>query len=130
MGGTSAAEPNLSLRGMSDCEDFAGRHIEYWLVKPTNALEDQPYVVFEHQTDHSLAPPNGVSPLDYKGVTNKFDDLLRTGVDGTTHVSDQTFTFGLPGQRLFDVKRIRRHLANSDVSLKSPTFRIVIRPNQ
>jgi hypothetical protein len=97
--GTSAAEPAFTLRGESDCEDPTGRHIEYWLVNTQGgALVTDPYVVFEHQTDHSVAPPDGVSPLDYTGVKDKFEDWLSPLADSKTHISTQTFNFGLQGQ--------------------------------
>jgi hypothetical protein len=127
-GGTSAAEPDLKLLGQSDCENMSGRDIEYWLVKPDGALETQPYVVFEKQTDHSVASPNGVSPLDYSGEKDKFFDNLRPGAAGESHDSIQTFNFGLQGQRLYQVRRIERKLVNAKVPVVPPQFRIVMKP--
>jgi hypothetical protein len=106
---------------------MSGRAIEYWLAKPTNALADKPYVVFEKQTDHTVAP-DGVSPLDYSGETNKFNDSLRPGAGGESHDSVQTFNFGLPAERLYHVRRIERRLANSKVPVVPPEFHIVMKP--
>jgi hypothetical protein len=128
---TSAAEPAFTLRGISDCEGPTGRTIEYWLVATQGgALVTDPYVVFEHQTDPTVAPPNGVSPvdskgqLDYSGQKDKFDDDLTPNADPNSHVSTQTFNFGLQGQRLFPVRRIDRTLANSHVPVILPQFLI------
>ena len=128
---TSAAEPAFTLRGISDCEGPTGRTIEYWLVATQGgALVPDPYVVFEHQTDPTVAPPNGVSPvdskgqLDYSGQKDKFDDDLTPNADPNSHVSTQTFNFGLQGQRLFPVRRIDRTLANSHVPVILPQFLI------
>jgi hypothetical protein len=113
--GTAAAEPDLQLLGKSDCEDPTGRHIEYWLTTPAGALSTDPYVVFEHQTVHSLAPPSGVSPLDYSGQQDKFTDDISPGTNTTPITSTQTFTFGIANQRMYDVRRILRTLSSSTV---------------
>jgi hypothetical protein len=129
--GTSAAEPAFTLMGRTDCEDPTGRHIDYWLVNTQgHSLVTDPYVVFEHQTDHSLAKPNGVSPLDYLGQKDKFTDWLSPLADSNSHVSTQTFNFGLAGQRLYPVRRIDRMLANSYAPVSAPEFSIVMNPGQ
>lgn len=129
--GTSASEPPFTLRGVSDCEGPTGRSIEYWLVATQGgALVTQPYIVFEQQTDHTLAPPNGVSPLNYSGEQDKFDDSLSPNADPNPHTSTQTFNFGMAGQRLYPVRRIDRTLANSHVPVSPPQFSIVILPGQ
>jgi len=129
--GTSATEPAFTLRGESDCEDPTGRHIEYWLVNTQGgALVTDPYVVFENQTDTSLAKPNGVSPLNYSGQKDKFDDWLNPFADSNPHKSTQTFNFGLAGQRLYPVKRIDRMLASSYAHVSPPEFSIVMPAGQ
>lgn len=131
--GTSGAEPAFTLEGQSDCESPTGRDIEYWLVNTQGrALVTAPYIVFEQQTDHTLAPPNGVSPLNYSGQQDKFSDGISPGTNPTTHYSTQTFNFGQQGQRLYPVRRIDRMVVNSSTftPVTPPQFAIVVPPQQ
>ncbi|MGA7218663.1 MAG: hypothetical protein WBX38_10135 [Candidatus Sulfotelmatobacter sp.] len=132
-GGTAASEPAFTLEGQSDCESPTGRDIEYWLVNTQGrALVTAPYIVFEQQTDHTLAPPNGVSPLNYSGQQDKFSDEISAGTNTTPHYSTQTFNFGQQGQRLYPVRRIDRMVVNSSTfsPVTPPQFSIVVPPQQ
>jgi hypothetical protein len=117
--GNRGSDPNLVLFGQTDCT-LTTRVVEYWLQRswrsfPLDAKGQQiPYTVFEHHTQHVLAPPDGISPLEYvtdpgsKEEMNKFLDEIRPGIGQVIPPSTQTFTYGLKGQQQYRVRRIKR----------------------
>ncbi|MBZ5672521.1 MAG: hypothetical protein LAO04_22705 [Acidobacteriia bacterium] len=139
-GGNNSSDPGLKLIGSTDCT-ITDRQVQYFLRNSNRAVPRDannnviPYTVFEHQTVHSLAPPDGVTPHQYatdpnSGVPeNEFDDAIYPGTGTVPLYSTQTFTYGLKGQRQYRVKRIERHTGDFTwVPIEPPENHILVRP--
>ena len=139
---SSAPPANLMLVGWSDTYSNLAqyREIQYYLVDVTgNKLPSSvKYNVWEHQSNKSTTSNGLGTSEDTNG--NQFDDLITayTANDNppcTTVAyltgqcpkfvvsSNQTFTYGLPNQRQYDVNTILRRIGqNSYCQLAVPTI--------
>ncbi|MGA8431385.1 MAG: hypothetical protein WB729_16300 [Candidatus Sulfotelmatobacter sp.] len=127
--GQSEADPGLKLVGISDCVTSAGappqfeRTPSYKLETAKNQVPSANYTVFEFLTLKGLAQckdakgnPTGSSPCTYIGG-NRFDDQLFVPAQSGSFLNTQSFRYGLPGKRLWEVHRIER-TAKSLVTLQ------------
>lgn len=128
----AAADPALKLVGLADCTEKspAGggqfnyqRFPKYKLVDKNEQSPAENYTVFEKLDPHKEfttcqkdGKNTGMSPCDYAdGNTipyREFDDEIRLGLSnaGPNGVhNNQSFVYGLPGKRLWEVKRIERY---------------------
>ena len=125
--GQAGADPALKLVGVSDCVTSAGspaqfdRYPSYKLETGKNQAPSVNYTVFEVLSPHKqLAQcldkkgnPTGSSPCNYASSSNgipynRFDDHLFVPAQTAAFSNNQSFQYGVAGQRLWDVRRIER----------------------
>jgi hypothetical protein len=120
--GQALSDPSLKLVGVSDCVTASSgsqtqfeRFPSYRLQTGKNQSPSSNYTVFEVLSPYKqLAQcvdkngnPTGSSPCTYVGG-NRFDDDLFIAPQTKAFVNNQSFRYGLSGQRLWNVRTIER----------------------
>ena len=129
----SSADPGLQLVGVSDCtvpdpatsgEAIYYRYVNYKLVDNKNNAPSQNFTVYEQLSPNKQAATCKDTKGNYTGMSpcgpadgtnikyNSFEDTLSLQLSAAPKgglQNNQSFLYGLPGQRLWNVKTIERY---------------------